>query len=55
VTAVKSKIKKKFSFSTYGVVGAIRPMLFLLAFSSTFALLARRRFRIDESKGVAWG
>ncbi|MFI5907233.1 ABC transporter permease [Dactylosporangium sp. NPDC051541] len=38
-----------------GVVGALRPMLFLLAFSAAFAVLAWRRFRIDESKGVAWG
>jgi ABC-2 type transport system permease protein len=38
-----------------GAVGTLRPMLVLLAFSGAFAVLAWRRFRIDESKGVAWG
>jgi ABC-2 type transport system permease protein len=38
-----------------GVSGTLRPMLVLLAFSAVFAVVAWRRFRIDESKGVAWG
>lgn len=37
-----------------GVTGTFEPMLVLLAFSAAFAGIAWRRFRVDESKGVAW-
>lgn len=37
-----------------GVTAVAKPVLVLLAFSAACAGIAWRRFRVDESKGVAW-
>ena len=38
----------------HGVGGALQPMLVLFGYSAVFGVIAWRRFRIEESKGVAW-
>lgn len=37
-----------------GLAGVLVPVLVLVLFSAGFAVLAWRRFRVEESKGVAW-
>lgn len=38
-----------------GVTGVLTPVLVLVAVSALCAVIAWRRFRVDEPKGVAWG